>query len=384
MDRARFLTRVVDAFQANPVVALLGPRQCGKTTLARMAIDRLEMDRPSERNYFDLENPTHLARLSTPLLALENLVGLVVVDEIQRRPDLFPVLRVLVDRPDCKARFLILGSASRDLIRQSAESLAGRISHIELTPFALDEVGIAQSETLWMRGGYPRSFLAPSDAISQEWREEYIRTYLERDLPALGIAIPPASIRRFWLMLTHYHGQIFNASEIGRSLHTADTTAKRYLDILTGTFMIRMLRPWYENIGKRQVKAPKIYFRDSGIYHRLLGLANSDQLFLHPKLGASWEGFALEEITRWLNARDDETYFWAVHNQAELDLLVIKDGKRLGYEIKYTDSPRVTRSMQIARDSLRLDALTIVHPGSGSAELGANVRAVGISSLLKG
>jgi predicted AAA+ superfamily ATPase len=372
MDRSQIVGVIKNALEINPVVAILGPRQCGKTTLAR-GIGQF----PSP-NYFDLEDPIDLARLANPKLALENLEGLVVIDEIQRSPDLFPVLRVLVDRPINRARFLILGSASRDLINQSSETLAGRISYIEVTPFTLGEVGTKDSEKLWIRGGFPRSFLSVSDRASSDWREDYIRTYLERDLPALGVQIPAMSIRRFWMMLAHFHGQTFNASEIGRSLQISDTTARRYLDILTGTFMVRSLQPWFENISKRQVKTLKVYFRDSGIFHRLIGVGSRDDLLVHPKLGASWEGFALEEITRALRVREEECFFWGVHGQAELDLLVLKDGQRLGFEVKYSDKPTLTPSMKVAFDTLQLNSLVIVCPGAAEFNLADKISVRGI------
>jgi predicted AAA+ superfamily ATPase len=375
MQRNQYLTSIEQALRVNPVVAMLGPRQCGKTTLARAYSEY-----PSQ-NYFDLEDPLDHARLANPKLALEDLSGLVVIDEIQRSPELFPVLRVLVDRPKNQARFLILGSASRDLIRQTSESLAGRISYIEVTPFSLSEVGSAESKILWSRGGFPKSFLAASDMESRRWREDYIRTYLERDLPMLGIQIPASSIRRFWMMLSHYHGQTFNASELARSLQISDTTARRYLDILSGTFMVSALQPWFENIGKRQVKTPKIFFRDSGIFHSLIGVADMNALLVHPKLGASWEGFALEEIKRSFEAREEECFFWAVHQQAELDLLIVRDGRRLGFEIKFSDSPTVTSSMRTALKTLRLDSLLLVCPGSAFFKVDEQISVCGLERI---
>lgn len=375
MQRNQYLTAIQQALQVNPVVAMLGPRQCGKTTLARAYGEY-----PSQ-NYFDLEEPLDHARLMNPKIALEDLGGLVVIDEVQRSPELFPVLRVLVDRPHNRARFLILGSASRDLIQQTSETLAGRISYLEISPFSLFEVGVASSKVLWSRGGFPRSFLAGSDKESSRWRDDYIRTYLERDLPMLGIQIPAASIRRFWMMLSHYHGQMFNASELARSLQISDTTARRYLDILTGTFMVRALQPWFENIGKRQVKTPKIFFRDSGIFHSLIGVADMNSLLVHPKLGASWEGFALEEIKRAFNAREEDCFFWAVHQQSELDLLIMHNGQRLGFEIKFTDSPTVTASMKIALKTLKLDSLLLVCPGSALFKIDEHISVCGLERI---
>lgn len=379
MERDGYLAKLADRFRVQPVVALLGPRQCGKTTLARMYAERLA-DRPVTR--FDLEDPTDLAALAEPKLALQGLRGLVIIDEIQRAPELFPVLRVLADRPDNAAQFLILGSASRDLIRQSSETLAGRIGHIELTPLQLGEAGAGSMQRLWMRGGFPPSFLASSDGSSLQWRKDYVATFLDRDLPALGIGIPPQSLRRFWMMLAHYHGQLVNFSELGRSFGAADTTVRGYLDILEATFMVRLLRPWHENIGKRQVKAPKLYFRDSGLLHTLLGITDHDALLRHPKLGGSWEGFALEETIRALDAEAEEVWFWATHAGAELDLLVMREGRRIGFEINYTASPRVTKSMHAAIDSLRLDWLYVVYPGERRMPLAENIQAIGLGDIL--
>lgn len=374
MERPAYLRQIEERFAIQPVVALLGPRQCGKTTLARMFAERFA----GSVSRFDLEDPTDLAALAAPKLALQDLRGLVIIDEIQRAPELFPVLRVLADRADRPARFLILGSASRDLLRQSSESLAGRIGYLELSPFSLDETGVGARERLWLRGGFPPAFLAESEAASWQWRKDYVATFLERDLPALGIAIPPQSLRRFWLMLAHYHGQTVNFSELGRSFGAADTTVRRYLDILAGTFMVRMLSPWHENIGKRQVKAPKLFLRDSGLFHFLLGVADGDALRCHPKLGASWEGFALETLIRRQRASTEEVYFWSAHGGGEVDLLVFNERGRQGFEVKYTDQPRTTRSMHTAIDVLRLDSLTIVYPGERSFPLTEKIRAIGL------
>jgi len=378
MDRTAFLHQTEHRLTTSPVVALLGPRQCGKTTLARMMAERYA----GEVTRFDLEDPTDLTALSVPRLALQDLCGLVVIDEIQRLPDLFPVLRVLVDRPDNAARFLILGSASRDLIRQSSETLAGRISFMEMTPFTLDEVGADARDRLWLRGGFPRAFLAASEADSRQWRKDYTATFLERDLPALGITIAPQSLRRFWMMLAHYHGQVLNYSELGRSFGVADTTVRRYLDILSATFMIRLLAPWHENVGKRQVKAPKLFLRDAGLFHSLMAIADMKALRAHPKLGASWEGFALEEIIRHHRATPEEIYFWAAHGGGEVDLLLMTEHGRLGFEVKYTDQPKVSRSMHTAMEVLALDRLSIVYPGERSFPLTEKIRAVGLNTLL--
>lgn len=375
MKRSGFIHKINQAFRATPVVAILGPRQCGKTTLARQFGE-------SRAIYFDLEDERDLSKMDDPFLTLESLKGLIIIDEIQRAPDLFKTLRVLVDRTAHKARFLILGSASRDLIRQSSETLAGRISYIELTPFSSKEVGEKNIDKLWLRGGFPRSFLAPSGNISAAWRREYISTFLERDIPALGFKIPPRLLRRFWMMLSHYHGQLFNASEIGQSLGLAHTTIRHYLDILSGTFMIRQLNPWTENLGKRLVKSPKIYFRDSGILHAFLETIDERALKFHPKVGFSWEGFALEEVVRSIQARNEETFFWATHNQAELDLLIARGNRKVGFEFKYTSTPRLTRSMHIALKDLKLSELTVIFPGIDEFPLAHNVRAIGLKRFL--
>lgn len=380
IQRKHFIEKIGAAFEVNPVVAILGPRQCGKTTVAHEYARQYHIDIPLI-NFFDLENPSDLVRLESPQLALENLEGMVVIDEIQRRPELFPLLRVLVDK-NKKQKFLILGSASRDLLRQSSESLAGRISYLELTPFSYPEV--TDLERLWLNGGFPRSYLAKSQQASIDWRAAYITTFLEQDIPQLGITIPANTLRRFWMMIAHYHGSMFNASEMGQSFGAAHTTMRHYLDILTGTFMIRELTPWVENIKKRQIKSPKIYFRDSGIFHSLLNITNKNELYLHPKLGASWEGFALEQVIRHRQASSGEVYFWGVHAQAELDLLIIKDGKKSGYEFKYSDAPRLTKSMQIAMNDLQLDELTVIYPGKTEYQLAKKIYVVSIASLAAG
>jgi len=380
MKRLHFLDRILHAYEVHPIVAILGPRQCGKTTLARMFAG--EYIHLSEENYFDLEDLNDLERLKNPQVSLTSLQGLIVIDEIQRRPELFQTLRVLVDNPSLKQRYLILGSASQELLRQSSESLAGRICYIELTPFNYQEV--KDLSKLWERGGFPRSFLAERDSGSFLWRKSYIRTFIEQDLPNLGFKIPPQQLRRFWMMLTHYHGNIFNASEIGRSLDLSYKTIRHYTDILSSTLMLRELQPWYENISKRQVKSPKVYFRDSGIYHCLLGVEDYGSLLMHPKLGSSWEGFALEEVIRYLEVDPHDCYFWATHAHAELDLLIFKNGKRLGFEFKHTDSPKMTRSMKIAMEDLKLDELTMIYSGSKSFGISDKVRVVGLEAYLSG
>lgn len=377
MDRPAFIEKIGRYFKTHPIVALLGPRQCGKTTLAKMFAK--EQTKLPRENYFDLENPADLKRLSEPLLALKDLSGLIIIDEIQKLESLFPLLRVLVDQEDNDRQFLILASASRELIKQSSESLAGRLAFIEITPFSLKEVH--ELDNLWFRGGFPRSYLASLDSESFDWREFYIRTFLEQDIPNLGINIPPVSLRRFWSMIAHYHGNLFNASELGRSFGASDVTMKKYLDILTGTFMVRQLQPWHENLLKRQVKAPKIYFRDSGIFHSLIGITNRFELKIHPKLGASWEGFALEEIIRMHQVSHDACYFWSTYSGAELDLMILQNNKKLGFEFKYCDAPSLTRSMQIALNDLKLDQLTVVYPGDVNYKLADKIEVKSLASF---
>ena len=361
----------------NPVVAILGARQCGKTTLAR----QFSLQWPTEVTFFDLESPLDIRRLEEPLLALENIQGLIVLDEIQRIPNLFPVLRVLADRPGQKTKFLILGSASRDLIRQSSESLAGRISYLEMGGFSLDLVGADNQEKLWIRGSFPRSFLAAGDAASYQWRQDFIATFLERDIPQLGFNIPAKSLGRFWQMLAHYHGQIFNASEIGKSLGVSDHTAQRYLDLLSGTFMVRQLRSWHYNTKKRIIKRPKIYFRDTGILHALFALENKKNVLAHPKLGASWEGFALEETVKVLGLKENETFFWGVHAAAEVDLVFQRNGQLYGVEVKYAQAPGLTSSMRMVGDELALKHLWVIYPGNKTYALDHHVTALPLTQL---
>lgn len=376
--RDHYLEKIEQNFRVHSICAILGPRQVGKTTLARAFIQE---KMGGVARFFDLENPFDLSRLDNPMLALSaEPEKLIVIDEIQMRPDLFPIIRVLVDDPEHKHKLLILGSASRDLIRQSSETLAGRIGYIELPTFSLSETkNISQ---LWMRGGFPLSYLAQSEADSLFWRQNYIKTFLERDIPYLGFNIPPQQIRRFWLMLAHYHGQTFNASEIARSLGVSDQTTRKYLDILVGTFMIRELTPWYENIQKRQVRSPKIYFRDSGILHALLNIKDATELDTYPRLGAFWEGFALEEVIKIYDASPEECFFWATHTDAEIDLFIIKHGKRLGFEFKYTDVPRTTKSMHTALVDLKLDHITVVYPGKETFPLAEKITAQGLEFLV--
>lgn len=373
IHRGELLARIEDRFRANPVVLLLGPRQCGKTTLARQFADAHQAE------YFDLEAPADFDRLTQPMTALEPLRSWVVLDEAQLRPELFKVLRVLADRSSLPARFLVVGSASPDLVRGVSESLAGRVALIPMAGFDLSEAGTKDLRRLWWRGGFPRSFLAETDAESRQWRADFIQTFLERDLRRLGVQVAPLALRRFWNMVAHYHGQIWNASEIGRSLGEAHTTVKRHLDILCGALVMRQLPPWFENLGKRQVKSPKVYLRDSGLLHELLGIASFAALEAHPKLGASWEGFALEEVLRVTG--DREAYFWNTQGGAELDLFVFLNGQRYGFEFKYADAPAVTKSLEVARRDLKLKRAFIVHPGRQSYPLNAWADAVGIAAL---
>jgi predicted AAA+ superfamily ATPase len=373
MERNNFLEVIQANFAVHPIVAILGPRQCGKTTLAR----EFAKGKIKAENYFDLEDPADLLRLENPKTSLSLLSGLIVIDEIQRSPELFTILRVLIDRDDNNLQILILGSASRDLINQSSETLAGRIGYIELTPFNLSETHDMQK--LWYRGGYPRSYLAISETASYLWRKNYILTFLERDIPSLGFNISAKNLHRFWMMLTAYHGNFLNASELGNALQLNYKTVQSYVDLLHETFMIRVLQPWFENITKRQVKSPKIYFRDSGIFHSLLGIDSDSALTTNTKIGVSWEGFAVEEIIRLHGARNEECYFWSTQSQPEIDLLIFKNAQRLGYEFKYTDAPKITKSMQIAYDTLKLDKLSIVYPGNKSFKLTAHINVIGLS-----
>lgn len=361
IQRDQHLQQVIAALGQFPVVALLGPRQVGKTTLARQVA--AQWNGPTQ--HFDLEDPDDQARLSDPAYVLRRLTGLVVLDEIQTRPELFPLLRVLADRPDQPARFLILGSAAPELLRNTSESLAGRVIFHELDGLALGELPPEQLDIRWLRGGFPRAFLAQDMSASRAWRESFIRTYLERDLPQLGINLPALTLRRFWTMMGHYHAQTWNGSELARALGVSDKTVSRYLDILEGTFMTWRLRPWHTNQGKREVKTPKIYLADTGILHSLLGIAGEQDLLAHPKCGASWEGFALHEVIRQTGAGRDEAYFWALHSGAELDLLIVRNGQRLGFEVKLTRSPKITPSMRSAQEALGLDHLYVVCHGDG-------------------
>lgn len=354
IDRPHAIARVERLFKSHAAVAIEGPRQCGKTTLARV------IGGP-DAVYFDLDDAVDVRRLETPLQTLQPLSGLVVIDEAQRMPEIFRALRVLLDGPQSSARFLLTGSASPALVKNLSESLAGRVGMMDLAGFDLRETGSEALRQLWLRGGFPRSFLAADHGLSVDWRNSFVRTFLERDLPQLGITIPAATIRRFWSMVAHYHGQIWNAAEFARSLGADEKTARRYLDILSGTFMVRVLPPWFENLKKRQVKAPKIYVRDSGVLHSLLHVGTEHELNGHPKLGASWEGFVIEQLLACLQT--PEAYYWATHNGAELDLLVTARGKRHGFEIKFADAPGTTKSMRVALEDLSLAHLWVIYPG---------------------
>jgi len=376
IERTALQQTIQQALARSRVVALIGPRQCGKTTLARRFVP------PDSVNYFDLEDPVSLARLDQPMTALSPLTGLVVIDEIQRRPELFPILRVLCDRDPLPARFLVLGSASPVLLRQSAESLAGRIEVVTMAGFSLAEVGAAAQARHWQRGAFPLAFLTASDEDSLAWRKNFIQTFLERDLPQLGSATPATSFFRFWSLLAHYHGQVWNAAEAARALDVSESTARRYLDLLAGVFMVRQLAPWYANLAKRQIRAPKIYLRDTGLLHQLLGIRTEQELLLHPKSGASWEGYVIEEVIKAF--APDEAYFWGTHAGAELDLLLVKHGRRLGVECKRIDAPRLTPSMHIVLSDLALDHLTVIYPGDRPYPLAARVTVVPLAAIAAG
>lgn len=374
LQRRYLLNLIRTALKRSPVVALLGPRQSGKTTLAKQFV-------PSDSpNYFDLEDPASLARLDQPKTTLESLATLVVIDEIQRKKDLFPVLRVLADRRPIKTRFLILGSASPDLQTHSSETLAGRIETISVSGFALTEVGEKNRDRHWLRGGFPVSYLAKTEADSMAWRKNFVQTILERDLPLLGVRFPSPMLFRLWGMLAHYHGQTWNGAEIAKSLGVSEPTVKRYVEFLEGLYLVRQLNPWHSNMGKRLVKSPKIYIRDSGILHYFLGIANRRDLLLHPKIGASWEGYAIEEILKTVSHED--AFFWATQNQAEVDLVLMRKGKLIGVECKRTDAPRVTPSIRNGMKDLKLQHVWIIHPGKKPISLDKNVTAISLDGLL--
>jgi predicted AAA+ superfamily ATPase len=373
IPRSAILSGMQAALQRRPVVVLSGPRQCGKTTLARQLLS------PDSVNYFDLEDPASLARLDEPMTALRPLEGLVVIDEVQRRPDLFPILRVLADRTPNPARFLILGSASGDLLRQTSESLAGRSERLIIGGFALDEVGRGAQQDLWGRGGFPLSYLAATETDSASWRDQFILALLERDLPQWGVRVPATALRRFWTIVAHYHGQTWNAADAARTLGVGPTAVRHYLDLLTDAFMVRQLQPWHANLRKRQVKSPKVYVRDSGLLHRLLGIDSPKALLTHPKVGASWEGFVIEQV---LAAEPhDEAFFWGTHQGAEIDLILSRGGRLLGVECKRADAPRMTKSIGVALADLDLDRVAVVYPGDRSYSLADRVEAVPVSEL---
>lgn len=374
IDRTPDVARVRTALKRSRIVALLGPRQCGKTTLARqfVAADSL--------NYFDLEDPQGLGRLSDPATALRPLKGLVVIDEIQRRLELFPLLRVLADRAPSPARFLILGSASPALLRQSSETLADRLETVQLEGFRLADLGARAQTRHWLRGGLPLSYTARTETDSVAWRRQFLQTFVERDLPQLGVGIPAVALRRFWTMVAHYHGQTWNGAELARALAVSESTVRRYLDLLTDVFMLRQLQPWFENLGKRQVKAPKVYVRDTGLLHALLGINHQRDLECHPKVGASWEGYAVEEVLK--ASLPEAACFWATHNRAEIDLVLFKGGRRIGVECKRADAPVLTPSMRIALADLKLDALHVVYPGDRTYPLADKVRVVPLAKMV--
>lgn len=372
-DSAR--ARVQSALERAPVVVLTGPRQAGKTTLARELVDA------PEANFFDLEDPRDGARLGEPTLTLPHLDGTIVIDEAQRRQDLFPILRVLVDQHRRNGRFLILGSASPDLVGLAAESLAGRVALVELTGLQLIDVGASDLDTFWQRGGLPLSYLSDTEQQSVAWREDYVRTFLERDLANLGVRIPATTMRRFWTMVAHYHAQTWNGAEIARSLAVSQPTVRRYLDALTDALVIRQLQPWHANISKRQVRSPKVYVRDTGLLHRLLGIDDHQALLSHPKLGASWEGFVMEQLLTRIDAHD--AWFWATHSGTEIDLLLQHEGAWIGIEVKRSDAPQMTPSIRNAIDDLGLSRVIVAHAGETRFPLAQNVEAVGATELLR-
>jgi len=376
LRRNSLLSALENALARSRVVLLVGPRQSGKTTLARELLDEDSI------NYFDLEDPASLARLDEPMTAMRPLNGLVVIDEIQRRPDLFPILRVLADRKGTPARYLILGSASGKLMRQTSESLAGRMERIVISGFTLDELGAESEQQLWLRGGFPLSFLAASDADSLAWRKNFIQTLLERDFPQWGVRVPSTALQRFWSMVAHYHGQVWNASEPARALGVSESTTRRYLDLLTDAFMMRQLQPFHANLKKRQVKSPKIYVRDSGLLHQLLGIDSMKSLYSHPKIGASWEGFIIENVL--MREHYDEVFFWATHQGAEIDLILRQGNALYGVECKRADAPRLTPSIRIALDDLKLKHVFVIYPGMQRFPLARQVEAVPLHALSKG
>jgi predicted AAA+ superfamily ATPase len=376
IQRPRLLQELTRSLQESPITVLLGARQTGKSTLAGMWAAK-----KSDIHFFDLEKASDRSSLSTPETTLGSLSGVVVIDEIQRMPSLFATLRPLADRNPLPARFLLLGSASPSLIKGVSESLAGRVLFVHVPGFTIDEIQSEPTDRLWVRGGFPRSFLAKTESESWRWRQAFITTFLERDIPQLGIRVPAETLRRFWIMLAHYHGQIWNSSELARSLGTNEKTARHYLDILTGAYVTRILPPWYENVGKRQVKSPKVYVRDAGLLHSLLGLENIRDVRAHPKYGASWEGFALQQTITMVG--EDNVFFWSTQRGAELDLLVMRHGKRYGFEFKCSDAPAMTRSLHIASEELGLSRAWIVYPGERDYPAHESVEAIPLNHLPK-
>jgi uncharacterized protein len=375
IERRRYLGALRAAISRNPVTVLLGPRQCGKTTLAsQLASTRGRV------HLLDLEKAADRERLRQPELALSQLRGLIIIDEVQRQPGLFTALRPLADRPGTPARFLLLGSVAPELMRGVSESLAGRVGFVDLAGFDIEEIGAEGWRQLWLRGGFPRSFLARGEGVSLSWRHDFIRTFLERDVPQLGIRVGSEALRRFWMMVAHYHGQIWKGSELARSLGVSERSVRHYLDLLSGAYVLRQLQPWHVNVGKRQYKAPKVYVRDSGLLHALLSLGSLSAVESHPVLGASWEGFALEQVLRVTGGRD--CYFWGTHAGAELDLLVFLRGRPIGVEFKYADAPRMTKSLHIALDDLRLDQAFIVHPGDSAYKVHERVEVLPLTETV--
>jgi len=374
VERKRLIARIENSLDRYPVTLLIGPRQCGKTTIAKEIFSRLG------GKYFDLEDPETPLKPEIAKLVLNDLKGFIIIDEFQRQPSLFPLLRVLADRDPLPSRFLILGSASPDLVRGISESLAGRVTYVEMGGFKLDEINLTQQNLLWVRGGFPRAFLTDDDPSSHDWRINFIQTFLERDIPQLGIRIPAHALQRFWIMVAHYHGQVWNAADFARSLGTKEDTARKYLDILSGAFLVRQLPPWFENVGKRLVKAPKVFVRDSGLLHTLLGLKDLTQIQSHPKLGFSWEGFALEQVIG-LTGAEREVYFYKTHGGSELDCLLLRNGKRYGFEFKYEDAPGPTKSMHIVFRDLKLEKLYIIYPGDRSFAIGEKTEVIPLRSL---
>ena len=374
LPRNELYQSIMSAIHRAPVTLLLGARQCGKTTIAK------EIHRIHGGVFFDLEDPETPLMPAMAKTVLRDLTGLIIIDEFQRQPALFPILRVLADRKPNPAKFLVLGSSSLDLVRGISESLAGRVAYVNIGGLTLDETGPGTANDLWLRGGFPRSFLAENEGDSFAWRYDFIQSFLERDIPQFGIRIPADTLRRFWMMTAHVHGQIWNAADLARSLGVKESTARKYLDILSGAFMIRQILPWYENIGKRLVKSPKVYIRDSGILHTLLGVRTIQQIRSHPKLGLSWEGFAMEQIIRTL-AADREVFFYKTYSGSELDLLLVRDGKRHGFEFKYMDAPRTTKAMYVVLQDLSLEKLFVVYPGERRYPMAEKIEAVPLSAI---